>query len=203
MSKLNKKGFTLIELLAVVVIIGILMVVAIPNVIRYITNSRKDTMVSIAQEYANQFMNMWEAGYISCYRNNNNTELVQSNQLPADIGYYFAFSTQKGKTIIGGISHTAPSVNLYTNATALIKSGGKSPYNNRDLNGVIRINTKTTPPTVYIRVFDGKYGTVDPTNINGDVYSKMIDYTKLNRKYISETTNTGFTYYGGDCIVTD
>ena len=46
MKKMNKKGFTLIELLAVIVILGLLMAIAIPSVTRYITQSRKKTLVS-------------------------------------------------------------------------------------------------------------------------------------------------------------
>ena len=48
----NKRGFTLIELLAVIVILAILLAVAIPRVTKYISDSRKDSMVTTAREFA-------------------------------------------------------------------------------------------------------------------------------------------------------
>ena len=47
----NRKGFTLIELLAAVVILGVLMLVAIPRVSKYIDNSKRDTFVDTAKAY--------------------------------------------------------------------------------------------------------------------------------------------------------
>ncbi len=47
----NKKGFTLIELLAVIIILGVLMLIAIPSVTEYISSSRKNAYVSTAQSY--------------------------------------------------------------------------------------------------------------------------------------------------------
>ena len=49
--KQNKKGFTLIELLAVIVILGLLMAIAIPSVTKYITQSRKKTLISSIDSY--------------------------------------------------------------------------------------------------------------------------------------------------------
>jgi len=48
----NKKGFTLIELLAVIVILAILLAVALPMVTKYITNSKRDSFVTTAREFA-------------------------------------------------------------------------------------------------------------------------------------------------------
>ena len=47
---MNKKAFTLIELLAVIIILGILMLIAIPSVTNYINNSRKNTYVTTVNE---------------------------------------------------------------------------------------------------------------------------------------------------------
>ena len=49
---MNKKGFTLIELLAVIIILGILMVIAVPAVTKYINESRKNTYVNSAKNIA-------------------------------------------------------------------------------------------------------------------------------------------------------
>ena len=51
MKKLNKKGFTLIELLAVIIILGVLMIIAIPSVTEYISSSRKSAFVDTASGY--------------------------------------------------------------------------------------------------------------------------------------------------------
>ena len=47
---MKRKGFTLIELLAVIIILGILMLIAIPSVTSYINDSRKKTYVSTINE---------------------------------------------------------------------------------------------------------------------------------------------------------
>ncbi len=50
-KNLNKKGFTLVELLAVIVILGIIMLIAIPSIAGIITNARKDSFVQSMGQY--------------------------------------------------------------------------------------------------------------------------------------------------------
>ena len=52
----NRKGFTLIELLAVIVILAILLAVAIPRVTKYISDSRRDSFIATAREFADTVM---------------------------------------------------------------------------------------------------------------------------------------------------
>ena len=52
-SKDKKKAFTLIELLAVIIILGVIMIIAIPSVTKYINDSRKKSYISTAQGVVN------------------------------------------------------------------------------------------------------------------------------------------------------
>ena len=73
MKKMNAKGFTLIELLAVITIMGILMIVAIPAVTRTIENSRKDTFVNTVQNYVNGLKTMWASDSLTCQSSTTDT----------------------------------------------------------------------------------------------------------------------------------
>ena len=66
MKRLNQKGFTLIELLAVITIMAILMIVAVPAVARTIDNSKKDTYCNIAGTYISAVRNAFIAEEMTC-----------------------------------------------------------------------------------------------------------------------------------------
>ena len=59
---MKRKGFTLIELLAVIIILGILMLIAIPSITRYIEDSRKSTYVNTANEILRGASNLVNGG---------------------------------------------------------------------------------------------------------------------------------------------
>ena len=49
----NKNGFTLIELLAVITIIGIILLIAIPSIYLIVENSRRSAFAKLAHTYIN------------------------------------------------------------------------------------------------------------------------------------------------------
>ena len=90
MKKLNNLGFTLIELLAVITIMGILMMVAIPSVSRTIENSRRDTFADNALTYVNTVRNAVMADELNC---GSTTVSATANGT-----YYFAIDTENQQT---------------------------------------------------------------------------------------------------------
>ena len=67
---MNKKGFTLIELLAVIIILGILMIIAIPSVTKYISDSRKSAYVDTARQLIGSARNIVNSGQFEMYDTN-------------------------------------------------------------------------------------------------------------------------------------
>ena len=64
MKKINEKGFTLIELLAVIVILGVIMLIAIPSISSVMTNSRKDSFIRSMDSYIDAVRNMATSGTV-------------------------------------------------------------------------------------------------------------------------------------------
>ena len=67
MKKTNKKGFTLIELLAVIIILGVIMLIAIPSVTQQITNSRRSSYSDTLQSYIQAVVTEVNEGTIPMY----------------------------------------------------------------------------------------------------------------------------------------
>ena len=158
----NNKGFTLVELLAVIVIMGILMMVAIPSVTRTIENSRKDTFVDIAKSYGNAARTLWTSDNLTC------NGVVSS---AVDDGDYYILINSKE-----GAKERLP---------VLVDQGGKSSWGNRDVNGYVRVNISTTsgedtngdgvyevePRRVtkfYVALSDGTHGLIDDNTLMMD-----------------------------------
>ena len=97
MKKLNRAGFTLIELLAVITIMGILMMVAVPSVSRTIENSRRDTFADNALTYVNTVRNAVLADEVECKTPTSGASYVTASATPNNT-YYFKINTSEQQT---------------------------------------------------------------------------------------------------------
>ena len=81
----NNKGFTLIELLAVIIILGVLMIIAVPSVTTYINNSRKDTYIDTAHELLGAAKHWVNSGEFKLY-DPDTTYYIPVNCFPSENG---------------------------------------------------------------------------------------------------------------------
>ena len=132
----NKSGFTLIEIIVVLIIVGVLVSISLPNLFRQIERNR-------AQKALNT-MNYIRAAIESCGVNNNNsfdTSCDQFSQLnidnPNNTEFSFAITgTNATSTDVGGYTITATrqgavggnTVKLTRSTTGLLTCEGEGNY---------------------------------------------------------------------------
>ena len=131
MKKINSKGFTLIELLAVITILGILMLVAIPAVSRTIENSRRDTFADNTLNYIQTVRNAVLADELKC------TGYNKVSGTP-DGTYYFTINTD-------GDSDTED----------LMEKVAKSPWGGSEVSGYVAWKKDNGKTTYYAFLSDG------------------------------------------------
>ena len=180
MKRINKKGFTLVELLAVIVIMGILMMVAIPSINRVIENSRKDTFVDIAKSYANAAKTLWTADTLTC-------EGTVASAVDDGDYYILINTTESARTML----------------PVLVDQGGKSSWGNRDVNGYVRVHVETVTDsngeprrttTFFVSLSDGTHGLIDEGSMTSDNLKKgnvKMELSSDDKKKVELTLDNG------------
>lgn len=178
MKKINNKGFTLIELLAVITIMGILMLVAIPAVSRTIENSRRDTFMDTAKSYMNAIKNAVAADELRCGTDNISAGLT---------GYYYYTFYNDGSNV---------------SATDLMEQGGKSSWGNANVVGQVYIkksvtNTASSTKATYeygIVLIDkaGRgIGVTAASGTNNATLSAVVTESELARTHVATVDGNG------------
>ncbi|MBE6158155.1 MAG: type II secretion system protein [Firmicutes bacterium] len=151
MKRFNKKGFTLIELLAVITIMGVLAMIAVPMVSTYINKSKTDSFVYTAKQYAKAVDDAYLMGKLECYDDGGNTWYPIDENLAENTtrSYQVVFDTRSNKTGSG---------NFYANENykKLIKDGGKSPFGDVDVYGYVLCTLNSDDETFKISIRDTK-----------------------------------------------
>lgn len=126
---MNRKGFTLYELLAVITITGILLLIAIPSINKIIENSRRSTFAKLSQTYINAVKNLVLEDSLKC-TNDDGATWLRVDALPNDYHCYYNLQTKAGEP-------------WEYQTSAIMETGGKSPWGNTDIVGTIRFYKKT------------------------------------------------------------
>ena len=83
----NKKGFTLVELLAVIVILGVLLLIAVPGITKVINSSKKNTFISTAKLVAENAQTLAMTG--AAFGGSTNCYIpLNATHLPLERGSY-------------------------------------------------------------------------------------------------------------------
>ncbi len=124
----NKKGFTLIELLAVIIVLGVLMLIAIPSVTSYINNSRKNAYVTTAKKLVSGGIILVNSGKFDIY-DTDTTYYIPGSCIETETGGFSSpYDEWKDQYIV--VTYNGDNYDYYWASTDNSKMGIPLTYNN-------------------------------------------------------------------------
>ena len=188
----DNKGFTLIELLAVIIILGVLMLVAIPSVTTYINNSRKSAYIDSARKIMDGAIVLVNSGELDVF-DTDTTYYIPGKCIPTETGGD-ASPYAKWKNVYIMVTYDGDGFDYYWASTDETAMGIKATYRDNLNNDSIKpgINEISTSVGVGSRskiiVFDD-CETGDPTPAMEFIDEKGT-YTGEGGNTSSSTTTT-------------
>lgn len=163
--KLNKNGFTLVELLAVIVILAVLALVAMPNVTRLMNDSRKNAFVTEVENFVTYAQTSYTNSQISGLTSGNGSE---------------------DESLITGQNFNGTTYDYYcVSYKQLVNGGFIQKSNGQNYGGIFEIYMPT----------DGSASTTIIYMTNGSYYVNGMSINKLANKGNTEsTTQTDFAF---------
>ena len=127
-KKSYKKGFTLIELLAVIIILGVIMIIAIPSITSYINKSRKNTYVTSVKELVSGATVIVNSGDLNIY-DPDTTYYIPGSCVATETGGTKSPYAEWDKMYIA-VTYTGSGFDYYWTSTDKSKMGIQLAYNN-------------------------------------------------------------------------
>lgn len=87
LTKNGNKGFTLVELLTVIIVLGFLIIIIFPKVLNYISRSKENTYITIANSYVSEVTNKIVDATLPLY-DENATYYIPSSCISVENGEY-------------------------------------------------------------------------------------------------------------------
>ncbi len=189
--KKKKKGFTLIELLAVIIILGVIMLIAIPSVTRYINDSRKNSYVDTAKQIVKGAIPMVNGGELDMY-DTNTTYYIPASCVPTENAMSSPYGEfDKAYVIVG---YTGEGYEYYWVSVDTAHQGIEMRAYNKLSKSDVKPNIETIEPNVgigdreNIRILDAEecQGFSEPSvraksiNENGEVVDSSPQLTVIS-----------------------
>ena len=142
-KKPKKRAFTLIELLAVIIILGILMIIAIPSVTSYISNSRKSGYVSTAKNLMDGARTKVNEGKLPVY-DTNTTYYLPYDMIKTENASKSPYGDFTEAYVV--VTYDGNSFDYYWTSTDETKTGAYLTYYNDLNNDSIISNVESVSP---------------------------------------------------------